>query len=98
MMTTSSTSSTKSEPVDPDERCQICQQTRVNHGDAHHKFSTDGQLTPLDPPPKPRAEPPVHRDDVPAIQARSFAVLMEILLEKNLLDAKDVIRVFTGNG
>jgi hypothetical protein len=35
---------------------------------------------------------------VPAIQARSFAVLMEILLEKNLLDAKDVIRVFTGNG
>lgn len=97
-MTSSSTSSSKSdEPaVNPDEPCSICSETRENHGDKHHKFNTEGHLIPLDPPPKPRAEAPVHVSE--AIKAASFATLMEVLVEKEILTAKDVIRVFGGNG
>jgi len=94
MTTSSSTPSTNS---DPDAECLLCNTTRENHGDRNHKFSEDGLLRPLDPPPKPRQEAPVHRDEQ-QIKATSFATLMEVLVEKNILDAKDVIRIFTGQG
>lgn len=94
MTTSSSTPSTNS---DPDEACQVCGVSREMHGDKNHKFSLDGQLVGLDPPPKPRQESPVHRDEE-RIKAASFATLIEVLAEKKLLDAKDIIRIFTGQG
>jgi hypothetical protein len=92
--------------MSPDDRCLVCDTTRENHGDKRHKFNdVDDQLYPLDPPPKPRAEAPRERGETPApavvaemIKAESFATLMEVLVEKEILDAKDVIRVFTGKG
>lgn len=83
------------EVPDQDEQCQICGETRENHGDKMHKFSTDGQLVPLDPPKPPTTPPPKHRDDVvaEAIKAESFAMLLEVLAEKNILNEKDIIRI-----
>ena len=84
------------EVPDPDERCQICSETRENHGDKHHKFSVDGQLAMLEPPPKPRATPPkeIGRDET----AIAFATLLEVLAEKEIIGAKDIIRILTGQG
>lgn len=98
MTTSSLPPSTSSEPpIDPDEVCGVCGDTRENHGDRHHKFSPNGDLVALPKAEPPRQRPPVHRDDV-AIQAKSFATLIEVLVEKNLLDAKDVIRILMGQG
>lgn len=88
--------------VDPDELCAICNKTREMHGDMNHKFSEDGQLIPLEKRPEPRAQGPGHRDD-PAPKptdevSRAMATLVEVLIEKNVLDAKDVLRIFKGNG
>lgn len=80
---------------DQDEQCQVCGEIRENHGDKNHKFSTDGQLLPLDPPKPASREAPRHRDDVvaEAIKAESFAMLLEVLAEKNILNEKDIIRI-----
>lgn len=84
--------------ISPDDLCQVCQTPRDQHGDKHHKFSVDGQLIQLDPP-KPRQEAPRHRDEKPAApEAKAFATLIEVLAEKNILNTKDVIRIFSGQG
>lgn len=92
------TTSSSQLSTNPDEVCQVCRVTRENHGDKNHKFSTDGQLLPLDPPPKPRAEAPTHRDDAQMLQAKSFATLLEVMVERGMIDARDVIRILTGQG
>jgi hypothetical protein len=84
--------------VDPDEQCQICHKKRDEHGDMNHKFSTDGQLIPIERE-KPRQQPPVHREDPKSTPTdRAFATLLEVLIEKNMLDARDVLRIMSGQG
>lgn len=78
--------------VDMDETCVHCGLTRDEHGDSQHKFSLDGQLIPIDPPPKPSREAPRHRDDPPAPAGvevgpdlkLAFATLVEVLAEKKI--------------
>lgn len=86
--------------VEPDDLCMICNKTREMHGDMNHKFSEDGQLIPIEKRPEPRVKPPRHRDDPlpPTEDARAIATLVEVLIEKDVLDAKDVLRIFKGNG
>jgi hypothetical protein len=99
-MGSSKPSTKENEVPDPDEVCAICGDTRADHGDRHHQFSADGQLVALPKNPPRRADPPAHRDDPKpaAQQAAAFATLMEVLVEKDILNAHDVIRVFTGQG
>lgn len=94
-MSSSSTSSTKPD-LQPDDVCAVCQTTREMHGDKNHKFDTENDVPQkLDPPPRPRQDPPTPRGITDQIKAVSFAMLMEVLAEKNILDAKDIIRIFT---
>lgn len=81
---------------DQDEECKVCGTTRENHGDKNHQFNPiDDSLIPLKPRPEPTRQPPKHRDDVvaEAIKAESFATLLEVLAEKNILNEKDIIRI-----
>lgn len=98
--------------ISPDDECLVCGTKRDEHGDKHHKFSTDGQLVELDPAPKPRMEAPRHRDDLAGVEPGpdlklAFATLVEVLSEKQinfdgvnrpLLSTHDVIRIFSGRG
>lgn len=94
--------------VSPDDVCLVCGTVRDQHGDKNHKFSQDGQLIPLDPPPEPRMKAPRHRDDPPAPAQPgvddgpniklAFATLVEVLVDKGILDVKDVLRIFRGEG
>lgn len=88
--------------VDPDELCSICDKPRDMHGDMNHEFNTEGQLIQKKPRPEPDRKPPKHRDDEPDPKtdenSRALATLVEVLIEKNILDAKDVLRIFKGNG
>jgi hypothetical protein len=71
----------------------ICLETRENHGDKQHEFSEDGQLVqkkPADPPKKNAPE-----EKVPdAFKAKALTTLVEILAEKGVLGAPDIIRIF----
>lgn len=84
-----------------DDRCGVCDETRENHGDKNHKFDLYGQLVPIEPRPEPRNTPPEKRrasvaaDSTPEDEVRrSFVALVEILAEKDILVAKDIIRIF----
>lgn len=96
----------------PDDLCGVCQNRRDEHGDVNHKFSLEGRLEKLEPAPPPREQAPVHRDDpkmpmmpggnINLAQAISmehnFSLrLMETLVDKGLLDAKDVIHILGGH-
>ncbi len=87
--------------VDPDDLCSICNKTREMHGDMNHEFNLDGQLIQKKARPEPERKPPKHRDDPDPVtdeNSRALATLVEVLIEKNVLDAKDVLRIFKGNG
>lgn len=99
--------------VSPDDLCVICDTKRDEHGDRQHQFSLDGQLIPLNPGPEGR-KPPQTKAEAEAEQlknlpdiGRAFATLVEVLAEKKinfdgvnrpLLDTKDIIRIFSGQG
>lgn len=87
-----------------DDECVICGTKRDEHGDKNHQFSLDGQLIPVRKGPE-GVKPPQTREeavstppsDLPDI-GRAFATLVEVLAEKNIVDTKDVIRIFSGKG
>lgn len=82
----------------PDDVCGVCSNTRENHGDMQHKFSVDGVLQKLDPPAPPRQQPPRHRDDPkPQDMEHGYVLrLTEVLIDKGILDARDLLRVMGG--
>ena len=96
--------------VSPDDVCLVCEETRENHGDKVHKFSRDGQLLPLDEGPVARQLAPKERRipgnyggqgyqaQADLHTAKSLATLLEILVDKELLSAKDIIRIMRGDG
>jgi hypothetical protein len=100
--------------ISPDDVCEVCGTVRDEHGDKMHKFSTDGQLIPLEQGKPPAKEAPRHRDDPPPTSAgvgpdlgMAFATLIEVLAEKQisfdgvgreLLTKQDIIRIFSGKG
>lgn len=87
--------------VNPDDVCGVCETPRDQHGDKNHVFTLTDQLMPLSPAPKPRQDPPRERGGVlrpePPVDptALGLATLVEILAEKQILDAPDIIRIFT---
>lgn len=99
--------------ISPDDTCEVCGTKRDEHGDRMHQFSMDGQLIELKPGPEGR-KPPQTKEEAEAEQlknlpniGRAFATLVEVLAEKKinfdgvnrpLLDAKDIIRIFSGQG
>lgn len=84
--------------MSPDEECLICGTKRDEHGDKLHQFSTDGSLVPITPGVKPREEAPKPKSEVttsgPDV-SKAFAALVEILAEKELINARDIIRIFS---
>lgn len=78
----------------PYDVCQLCGLTRENHGDSNHEFSIDGQLIPTKPRPEPRQDPPRERV-TQEMKANTLAMLVEILAEKDILNAKDIVRIFS---
>lgn len=88
--------------VSPDDTCAVCMQTRENHGDANHEFdlfdSFPRPKRPAEPPrqaaPKERGEP---KEPNQAIMD-SFMALLEKLIEKGILDAKDIVAILAPRG
>lgn len=79
--------------------CEVCGETRENHGDKKHKFSTDGQLLEIEQGPPPKQQPPLARDprEGPNVYM-AFTTLVEVLAERQLLNSADIIRIFRGEG
>lgn len=93
--------------LNPDDECKVCGQNRDAHGDTEHAFSEDGQLRRRKPAVPARQDPPMERGEgndrriqlkptYPLEQA--FATLMEVLAEKDILTAPEVVRIFSGRG
>jgi hypothetical protein len=85
----------------PDDMCQIdgCNTIRADHGDKRHKFSEHGELIAVEAGPPAQNQPPKERgsnssNDTEAIKA-SFAALVEVLAEKNILNTHDIVRIFS---
>lgn len=89
--------------VSPDDECQVCMETRENHGDKNHKFSVDGILEPKEPAPKARQQPPAFKgqesraqrlggDPTAALSLR----LIERLVSKGVFNGDDLVYLFGG--
>lgn len=84
------------------DECGVCGTTREDHGDKQHKFSMEGILTPLDPPPKPRQQPPVAKGEMsPEAQVLSKDPTTQVMLRmvnrmvaKGLFDGADLMYIF----
>lgn len=89
-------------PISPDDICEVCSTKRDEHGDRNHKFSTDGELVPLEKAAKPRQEPPKERSTVQHAfpgtndMASLHLRLVERLVAKGLFDAEDLLYIFGG--
>lgn len=91
--------------MSPDDECGVCGTARDQHGDKNHQFNLEGQLIPVKEREAPRQQPPQHRDDPKPAQAgvdnkpdvhSAFLRLTEVLIEKEVLDAKDIFRILGG--
>jgi hypothetical protein len=96
-----STSSPEASSINPDDVCGVCDETRENHGDKMHEFSIDGVLKKISPRPAPQNTPPRERNAEAERLSRDPEVkamlrLTERLIEKNVLDAMDVLYIFGG--
>ena len=90
-----------SAPLNPDEPCSVCGIKRDEHGDTNHEFNLDGQLIPLKPAPPSRQDPPRERDPKakpPGVEEmeKAFLRLNEVLLEKGVIDGRDLIQILGG--
>lgn len=86
--------------VSPDDVCQVCHDTRENHGDRMHQFSEDGQLVVKEPPKPPTVPAPKTRVEQQLDTQQlgdSFATLLEVLAEKGVLQAPDIIRILSAH-
>lgn len=85
--------------ANPDEVCGVCEETRENHGDKNHEFNAEGVLIPKKKAPDKAPDapkpppPPSTQADVKHIQD-SFATLVEVLAEKEILSPHDIVRIF----
>lgn len=92
--------------INYDDLCGVCGTQRDQHGDKNHVFRLDDMLIPIAPGPDPKKTPPRHRDDESSRPptregpnvGRAFATLVEVLAEKGIVDHKDIIRIFSGQG
>lgn len=79
----------------PDDVCEVCQETRENHGDKHHKFGT---LEPIQPGEPARQIPPtaagkeLSNDPVARLQLR----MIEQLAKKGVFTGDDLMVIFGG--
>lgn len=92
--------------INHDDPCGVCGTQRDQHGDKNHVFRLDDVLIPVTPGPPAKNTPPRHRDDEPSRShtlqgpdvGRAFATLVEVLAEKGIVDHRDIIRIFSGQG
>lgn len=87
--------------VSPDDICGVCQTKRDEHGDRQHEFNIEGQLIPKKKP-EPGRPAPQAKGESPAQQGveserdKAFLRLMEVLLEKGVIDGRDTIQILGG--
>lgn len=90
---------TSSQPK-ADDVCEVCGETRENHGDRQHEFSLDGVLKQKKPTEKARAEAPRERGSGPAAAlaqdpvARLQLRMIERMVAKGVFDGEDLMYVF----
>lgn len=88
--------------VSPDDECQLCGETRENHGDSNHEFSVDGSLVPKKRPepgkPAPQEKDPNRPAKPSGVEEleKAFLRLNEVLLSKGVLDGRDLIQILGG--
>lgn len=78
----------------PDEVCGVCGFEREAHGDSNHEFNLEGVLVAKKAPEPPRKTAPAATDQ---IKAYAFLELIEVLIEKQLLDTRDVARILSAD-
>jgi len=83
--------------INPDDVCVLCHLTRDQHGDVNHEFSLDGQLISKRPPEPPRQQPPAVRGATDQDVRSAFAALLNILVEKEILTAKDLVVIISAD-
>lgn len=88
------------EPLNPYDRCAVCDTTREEHGDKHHAFSLDGELIPLKPGMPPRRQAPTPRGAMPMnLESQTTGLLLRLierLAQKGLLEGPDMVMIFGG--
>lgn len=90
--------------MSPDDICAVCGTTRENHGDVMHEFDMEDPFPRNKRPgPTPHREPPKERSatggnaiDVQQV-GDSFATLLEVLAEKGIITAPDIIRILSAH-
>ena len=87
--------------MSPDDTCGVCDETRENHGDKNHEFNIEGNLVPKKPAEPPRQTAPKERGEAPSPKGveemeKAFLRLNEVLIEKGILDARDIVRILGG--
>lgn len=87
--------------MDPDELCGVCNTKRDEHGDKNHEFNAEGNLIPLKPAEPPRQSAPKERDPNPKPSGveeveKSHLRLIEVLIEKGVLNGLDVVKILGG--
>jgi len=87
-----------SSPPKADDVCEVCCETRENHGDKQHEFSLDGVLKTKKAPEPPRNQPPRERGAAGALAqdpvARLQIRMIERLVAKGMLDGEDLMYIF----
>lgn len=90
------------EPLSPDDLCLVCNTKRDEHGDKNHQFSLTSDVPiPLKPGEPPRQQAPRERDPnakpsgVEELE-KAFLRLNEVLLEKGVIDGRDLIQILGG--
>ena len=92
---------TTSTPKAPTDVCEICGTQRDEHGDKHHRFSEEGEFVPMEAGAKPRQEAPKERGSAPRPVGTEHVAalhlrLIEVLVEKGILDGEDLHKLFGG--
>jgi hypothetical protein len=87
-------------PLNPDEACEVCGETRINHGDKQHRFSTDGALIPVQPGPAPRNAPPTSGGQAAILSkdptTQLVLRLVDRLINNGTLSGDDALYIFGG--
>lgn len=83
--------------ADREDVCGVCGETRENHGDMNHVFDVEGQLKRKEAAGPPRQAPPEMAGTTAQMTQNAFLRLIEVLVNKGLLDGEDLVRVFGGD-
>ncbi len=91
--------------MNPDDICGVCGSKRDEHGDRAHEFNLEGNLVEKKKPEPARQSPPGELRGSSPTSAKPSGVeevekshlrLIEVLIGKGVLDARDVVSILGG--